>query len=671
MQAEVFRTNCPRDCYDSCGILVEKKTTGLRVLGDPDHPVARGKLCTKCAVAYNGIWQDKSKRLASPLKRVGPKGNANFREISWEDALNEIAKQVKTLINEGRAESILHTHYSGTLSLIASSFPCRFFNFLGATEVDPDTICNAAGHAAWHLMFGDSVLGLDPRTLVNSNCILVWGANPSHTAPHTHEMLLEESAALVVVDPITTKTAASANLHLKLKPGTDSALAFGLLHLLKQNGDFDESFIKHHTLGYERIRETIDGCTPAWTESITGVSEQDIRCAAEYYGAGPSVLWAGQGLQRQNKGGNIMRSIGLLPALTGNIGKPGAGISYLNVAPVAAGLDFDWLEGANLKPDTSKTISHMEFAKRLGNDSEFNALFVWNTNPVASAPGQSRLRNSLSRDNLFTVVIDCFATDTADYADIILPAASFLEFDDLTYGYFHMLIGAQSKATTPPGTALPNQEIFRLLAKKLGLSEPDLLATDESLIKEMLNQMELGIGFPELQESGHILLGDSPFIFFEDLKFDTPSGKIEIESKVAGKMGVSEIPTPDADPPLNTGHFRLLTPASKHWLNDSYANDPHLLDVAGIPEVFIHPQDAESLELTDGEYVELHNESGSIELNCRIDSRTQTGVLLSYKGRWPKLSGGANVNLLHSPQMSDLGESTAVHSTIVGLRKVV
>ena len=640
-------------------------------MGDPDHPIARGKLCSKCAVAYNGVWQDVSKRLTNPLKRVGPKGEADFREIAWDDALNEIVDQLKPLITERRAESILHTHYSGTLSLIASSFPCRFFNYLGASEIDPDTICNAAGHTAWHLMFGNSVLGLDPRTLVDSECILVWGANPSHTAPHTHEMLLEQPAARVVVDPITTKTAATADLHLKLRPGTDAALAFGLLHLLKQYGNFDEAFIESHTLGYERIHETIDRCTPTWTEAITGVSEHDIQRAADLYGAGPSVLWAGQGLQRQARGGNIMRAIGLLPALTGNIGKPGTGISYLNVAPILAGLDFDWLEGSTLNPDAGKTVSHMEFAQRLGNKNEFKALFVWNTNPMASAPDQSMLRHSLSRDGLFTVVIDCFATDTADYADIILPAASFLEFDDLTYGYFHMLIGAQNKVTDPPGTALPNQEIFRRLAKKLELAEPALLETDESLISNMLNQMDLDMKFSDFQERGHLLLGDSPFIFFDDLKFDTPSGKIEIESELAKKMGGSGIPTPDTDPPINPGQFRLLTPASSHWLNDSYANDPHLLDIAGVPEVFVHPEDAELLELTDGERVELHNETGSIELSCRIDSRTQSGVLLSYKGRWPKLTGGANVNLLHSARMSDLGESTTVHSTLVGLRKAV
>jgi len=671
MQAEVFRSNCPRDCYDSCGILVEKKSTGLRVLGDPDHPIARGKLCSKCAVAYNGVWQDVSQRLTNPLKRIGPKGNAEFREISWEDALNEIVNRLQPLITERRTESILHTHYSGTLSLIASSFPCRFFNYLGASEVDPDTICNAAGHAAWHLMFGDSMLGLDTRTLADSKCILVWGANPSHTAPHTHEILLEQTATRVVIDPITTKTAAAADLHLKLKPGTDAALAFGLLHLLKKNGCFDDAFIEEHTLGYERIRETIDRSTPTWAEAITGVPKIDIQRAAEHYGAGPSVLWAGQGLQRQTSGGNIMRAIGLLPSLTGNIGKPGTGISYLNVAPIVAGLDFGWLEGTALNANTSNTVSHMEFAQRLGDENEFTMLFVWNTNPLASAPDLPRLRNSMSRENLFTVVIDCFATDTADYADIILPAASFLEFDDLTYGYFHMLIGAQTKATEPPGTALPNQEIFRRLARKLLMKERALMESDESLIKNMLKQMGLDMKYSELQERGHLLLGDSPFIFFDDLKFDTPSGKIEIDSELAAKLGASGVPTPEVDPPINPGQYRLLTPASSHWMNDSYANDPHLLHIAGVPEVFVHPEDAELLSLKDGEQVELYNETGAIALTCRIDSSTQAGVLLSYKGRWPKLSGGANVNMLHSPRPSDLGESTTVHSTMVGLRKAI
>ena len=203
------------------------------------------------------------------------------------------------------------------------------------------------------------------------------------------------------------------------------------------------------------------------------------------------------------------------------------------------------------------------------------------------------------------------------------------------------------------------------------MTERALLESDESLIKNMLKQMGLDMKYSELQERGHLLLGDSPFIFFDDLKFDTPSGKIEIDSELAAKLGASGVPTPEVDPPINPGQYRLLTPASSHWMNDSYANDPHLLHIAGVPEVFVHPEDAELLSLKDGEQVELYNETGAIALTCRIDSSTQAGVLLSYKGRWPKLSGGANVNMLHSPRPSDLGESTTVHSTMVGLRKAI
>lgn len=669
MQEQLLRTNCPRDCYDSCGILVEKKTSGIRVLGDPEHPIARGKLCSKCAVAYNGVWQDTSQRLTHPLKRNGPKGEGVFEAISWDEACSEISTRLKPLIDSGRTETILQTHYSGTLSLMASSFPCRFFNFLGASEVDPDSICNAAGHTAWHLMFGNSVLGLDPRTMEDSNCILVWGANPSHSAPHTHDMLIEQSASLVVVDPITTKTAACADLHLKPRPGTDAALAFGLLHLLEKSGCFDTEFITNHTIGFDLIKESIDQCTPAWTQAMTGVPEADLQRAATLYGDGPSVLWAGQGMQRQATGGNAMRAIGLLPALTGNIGKPGAGISYLNLATIVAGLDFDWLEGAGLNKNPGKTISHMEFAERLSNPDEFQVLFVWNTNPVASAADQRKLRKALERDDLFTVVVDCFGTDTADYADIILPAASFLEFDDLTYGYFHMLIGVQSKAIEPPGLAVPNQEIFRRLAATLDLDEPALLETDASMISAMLDQMNLDMSFPEFQARGHILLGESPYIFFSDLTFSTPSGKIEIDSAAAEDLGASRTPVPHADSAPEKNQFRLLTPASDYWLNDSYANDPHLLEIAGEPVVYVHPEDARQLELLDGDPVALHNDSGHLDLICRIDSRTQPGTLVSYKGRWPKFSCGVNVNQLHTPLMSDLGKSTSVHSTIVGLSR--
>jgi len=311
--ATLIRTNCPRDCYDGCGIVVEVREKGPnRVLGDPDHPVSRGKLCTKCALAYNGVWQDPEARLTTPLRRTGAPGSNEFEAISWDEALSIVAARMNTTIATDGAASILHTHYSGTLSLMGYLFPNRLFKAIGASEVDPDSICNAAGHFAWQLMFGNSVMGFDPRTAKDSACILIWGANPSHSAPHAHEHWLRESAAkVVVIDPARTETAAAADLHLQPRPGTDAALAFSLLHCLKEAGKFDLAYIDKHTLGYDKIVADIEAATPAWGEEKTGVPAGDIEHAARLYAAGPALLWCGQGLQRQTTGGNIMRAAAL------------------------------------------------------------------------------------------------------------------------------------------------------------------------------------------------------------------------------------------------------------------------------------------------------------------------------------------------------------------------
>jgi anaerobic selenocysteine-containing dehydrogenase len=663
-----IKTNCPRDCYDGCGIVVEVREQGRhRVLGDPEHPSSRGKLCSKCAVAYNGVWQDPRARLLHPLKRTGARGSGAFVRISWDEALDTVAARMHSAMAAHGAASILHTHYSGTLSLIGYAFPNRLFNFIGASEVDPDSICNAAGHVAWTLLFGSSIMGFDPRTAAHTRCILVWGANPSHSAPHAHEHWLAEApGSVVVVDPIRTETAAAADLHLQPRPGTDAALAFGLLHCLAQNGRLDHAYIAAHTVGHAEIADDIARATPAWTEIQTGVPAADIERAAALYGAGPALLWCGQALQRQASGGNIMRAVGLLPALTGNVGKPGAGFCYLNVTPIFAGIDLGWLAGAELARGSGKKISHMSLASRLSSPDEFKVFFSWNTNPLASAPEQTRLRAALRREDLFTVVSDLFMTDTAEYADVVLPAASFLEYDDVTFSYFHLLMGAQAKVSEPLGEALPNAEIFRRLARAMRLDEPALFESDESLLSTLMTQMNAGFDFAELKRRGHFLLGEEPATWWSDQKFATPSGKIEIASEQAVAMGLPRTPRPWADAPPPPGQFRLLTPASKWRLNDSYANDEHLAERAGRAALHIHPEDAERIGVREGDAVALRNATGLVRSTAHLDESVLPGTAVSYKGRWPRLEPDrTNVNFVHAARPADMGESTSVHSTLV------
>ncbi|MGE3845685.1 MAG: molybdopterin-dependent oxidoreductase [Gammaproteobacteria bacterium] len=667
----LIKTNCPRDCYDGCGIVVERRDDGrLRVLGDPAHPVARGKLCSKCAVAYNGVWQDARARLQFPLRRVGRRGGDDFVRISWEEALTTIAARMRAAITERGAGSILHTHYSGTLSLIGYLFPNRLFNALGASEVDPDSVCNAAGHVAWSLQFGTSIQGFDPRTVRDAACVLVWGANPSHSAPHAHEHWLGEAPGkVVVVDPLRTETAAAADLHLQPRPGTDAALAFSLLHCLRADGRFDDAFIAAHTQGFDEILPDIERATPAWGEAQTGVPAADIRAAAALYGAGPSLLWCGQGLQRQATGGNVMRAVGLLPALTGNVGKPGAGFYYLNVTPLFAGIDLGWLGGAGLAREEVRKVSHMALAEALEDPEDFKVFFAWNTNPLASAPEQARLRAALGRPDLFTVCCDLFMTDTARHADIVLPAASFLEYDDITFSYFHLLMGAQAKAAEPLGEALPNAEIFRRLARALELDEPALYESDAMLIETMMTQMDLGFDFAELKRRGHVFLDDAPVQWFTDRRFDTPSGRIELASAQAEAMGLPRTPQAWSDAPPAAGRFRFLTPASKWRMNDSYANDAHIGERSGPAALHLNPDDAARLGVREGGAVEVFNERGELRLVARVDAAVPAGTVVAYKGRWPSLEANhRNVNFLHVARTADMGGSTSVHSTEVGVR---
>ena len=294
---EVVLTTCPRDCYDGCGIAVVKREGRVhRVIGDRTHPVSRGALCGKCALAYNGVWRDRKARLSTPLRRSGPKGSGRFEPIDWEEALRVVSEQLKSAVVSHGAKSILHTHYTGTCSTIAGGFPMRFFNRLGATEVSPDTICNNAGHVALDYVLGSSVTGFDPNTAEAARCIVVWGANPSASAPHIHKHWLGESVAtVVVVDPVRHETAVAADIHLQPFPGTDAVLAFALMNVMLRDGVVDRAFIDAHTVGWSELEPLVSGCDPSWAEAITGVPVAQIEQVAHLYAAGPSLLWPGPG----------------------------------------------------------------------------------------------------------------------------------------------------------------------------------------------------------------------------------------------------------------------------------------------------------------------------------------------------------------------------------------
>jgi anaerobic selenocysteine-containing dehydrogenase len=664
-------TACPRDCYDSCGIAVTRRDGRIvQVRGNPADPVSRGKLCKKCSIAYNHEWLDASARLTRPLRRTGAKGEGRFEAVSWDHALADIAERFRSIVASRGAQAIVNAHYTGTISLLAFLFPARFFARLGATEVNPDTICNMAGHVALSYMYGTSLHGFDPRMVEWSECILVWGANPAASGPHVQQHWLGEARGkVVVVDPVRTATAAAADIHVQPYPGSDAALAYALLHVIERESLVDRAFVAAHTSGWDEIASLLPACTPAWGEAMTGVPAALIEDVAVLYAKGPSLLWLGQGLQRQATGGNVVRACAVLPAVTGNLARRGAGLLYLNWDLARRGIDDAYLAGAWLASAPAPRISHMDLAACLEDPLRSSALMVWNMNVAASSPEQSRLRRALLRKDLFTVVLDLFPTDTTDYADYVLPAASFLEFDDLIAGYFHLTLSAQVKVAEPPGEALPNSEIFRRLAHAMGYAEPDLYESDAKVLATLMERAALGETFASLAAKGAVAVPREPCLQFEDLHFATPSGRIELASAAAQADGHPRVPQPSVDHRPGDGRLRLLSPASEWMLNSSFGNVAKIQGNAGRATILLHPDDARERGLAKGDKVLVANGTGSLTLDWAASDQLMRGVALLPKGRWPKQEfGSANVNVLNPGIKTDMGESSAVHGVEVAVQ---
>ena len=391
-----------------------------------------------------------------------------------------------------------------------------------------------------------------------------------------------------------------------------------------------------------------------------------IEETARLYARGPSLLWMGQALQRQPTGGNVMRACSILPAVTGNIGKPGAGFVYLNFDMARRGIDAEYLTAPHLSKSAPPSISHMDLAACLEDPSRAQALMCWNINIAASNPEQKRLHKALRREDLLTVVLDLFPTDTTDFADFVLPAASFLEFDDIVASYFHLTLSAQVKAAEPMGEALPNSEIFRRLARAMSFSEPELYESDAEILATLLKRADLGGDFRAFAARSPVHVPAEPAIQYLDLTFPTPSGRIEIASEKAAADGHPRVPQPLTDARPGSGRLRLLSPSSSWSLNDSFSNVAKIVAHEGQVAIAINPADAAGRELAEGDQVLVANETGRLVMRVTLTEAVPRGVALSYKGRWPKQEPGqGNVNVLNPGHKSDMGESTCVHAVEV------
>jgi anaerobic selenocysteine-containing dehydrogenase len=681
----LVRGACPHDCPDTCGVVTEVRDgRAVAFRGDPDHPVTRGWLCAKVRPYLDHVYHPG--RLLHPLRRVGPKGSGQWRRITWDEAIGEITGRWKQIIAESGAEAILPYSYSGTLGMLQNAvIAARLWNRIGASQLRR-SICGAAAERAVEATLGKR-WAPPYEEVVHSRLVILWGHNPVSTGPHFMPFLREaqrRGCKVVVIDPRRTKSAAGADWHLAPLPGTDGYLAMGVAHALVARGLIDEAWLEAHTVGWPELRTRLSDFKREYVAAMTGLQPDDVLRLAELYGeTRPGLIKIADGVNRNRNGGQNVRAICALPALTGQYGVRGGGLAYSTSGCLQwDGRAMHHWEGC---PRPGRVVNMNRLgAALLGevSDPPIRSLYVFNANPATSSPNAGRIIEGLRRDDLFTVVHELFLTDTADYADIVLPATSQLEHTDLhkAYGTTHLAYNAP--AIAPLGESKSNWEVIGLLATALGFDEPWLHQSADDVIEEVLtataahNPALRGITLQRLKAEGALPLAveDVPFA---DGRFPTPSGKVELYCRSIAGEGADPLPgrfdeSDDdltfADPALS---LRLVTGASHHFVSSSLASQPGLLKGAGEPFVEIHPGDAAARGIADGDAVLVENGRGWFGVRARVTDAVRRGVVVSPKGRWGKLSGGRNANHTTSDALGDLAGQSTFHSTRVWVRKAL
>ena len=653
----------------------------VRVAGDPTHPVTRGTLCTK--VANYEQRTHSPDRIQTPLRRAGAKGEGRFERIGWDEALDEIAGRFRALAeSEEGAETIMPYSYCGTMGFVQSeSMDRRFFHRLGASILDR-TICASAGSAGYDATIGARV-GTDPERFADARLIILWGTNTITSNVHLWPFILEakrEGARIIAIDPRRTRTADQCDEHVALLPGTDAALALGLMHVIFAENLQDQDYLERHTVGAEELKERAREYTPARVAEICGVeAETIVRLAREYATTRPAVIRLNYGMQRHAGGGMAVRTVTCLPAVTGawRDAAGGALLSTSSSFPV----NRRALERPDLIPaprPRTLNMSQLGDALTRTDDPPVRALYVYNSNPAAVAPDQARVLEGLRRDDLFTVVHEQFMTDTCDYADIVLPATTQLEHFDLHKAYGHLYLTVNEPAIAPLHESKPNTEVFRLLAARLGFEEDCFKDSDEEIARQAIDvehpALE-GITLELLRERGWMRLNvpetDAPFA---EGNFPTASGKCELLSarlEQKGLPAVAEFIPPresrQSAPELARRFpLALISPAAHAFLNSSFANLPKQLRQEKRPFVEINPEDARARRISDGDRVRVLNERGSCELTAVVTTRAREGVVVSPSVWWNKNSpDGANINQLTSQALTDMGGGATFYDALV------
>jgi anaerobic selenocysteine-containing dehydrogenase len=682
---------CPHDCPDTCSLVTTVENgVAVKLQGNPDHRPTDGVLCTKVSRYLERTYHPE--RLLHPLRRIGKKGEGRFERIGWDEALDTIAARLQAIAAR-EPQAIVPYSYAGTMGMVQSeSMAARFFHKLGASFLDR-TICSTAGGAGYKYSIGARI-GTDLEQFQDSRLILIWGGNPVTSNLHFWIRAQEakrRGATLVAIDPYRSLTAEKCQRHIAPLPGTDGALALALMHVLIERDLLDHDYIARHTHGFEQLRERVREWPPQRAAAICGIAAGDIEWLGREYGetarrGEPVAIRVNYGIQRVHGGGMAVRDICCLPALVGAWRHPAGGIQLSTSDSYPKNLRA--LQRPDLLPAGAKprTINMATIGDDLlrpaspGFGPKIEALVVYDSNPVAIAPDSRKVAQGFAREDLFTVVLEHFQTDTADYADIVLPATTQLEHTDIHSSYGHTYILANNPAIAPQGEAKPNTEIFRLLAARMGFDDPCFGDSDEQLAAQAFDSDDpraAGLEWQELKQKGwqKLNLPEAPFAHGG---FPTPSGKFEFYSERMAADGLDPLPAYIA-PYESAGSnaelakrypLSMISPPARNFLNSSFVNVASLRASEGEPHLDIHPDDAARRGIADGERVRIFNDRGSFSARARVTDKARTGVVVGLSLWWKKLTAdGRNANEVTSQRLTDMGGGPTFYDVLVEVEK--
>jgi len=682
----IVKAVCPHDCPDTCSMLVTVENgRAVRIAGDPDHPFTNGFLCTKVAKYLERTYHPD--RLLFPQIRVGEKGEGKFRRATWDEALELVAQRLQWIADSPDGpQAILPYSYAGTMGLVqGEGMAMRFFNRIGASLLDR-TICSSAGSDALNATYGTR-MGTDAETIGAAKLIILWGTNTLTANPHLWPFVRKakaNGAKTICIDPLRTRTADACDQHIAIRPGTDAALALTMMHVIVRDGLEDREYIAQMTHGWEKLRERVmNEYAPKRVAAICRLPVETIeQLARDYATTRPSFIRINYGLQRHAGGGNAVRAISLLPVLTGDWELVGGGMQLSCSATF--GIKESHFNHHEWIPPGTRTINMSRLGEALTetNDPRVRAIVVYNSNPASIAPDRERVLAGLPRDDLFTVVLEQFQTDTADYADVLLPATTQLEHDDLHKAYGHLYLMYNRRSIDPLGEALPNAEIFRRLAAKMNLDDEPLRASDEEIMREVMAKAESQVSqftLDELREKSYVRIGvPSPHLpFASGAKLPTPSGRIEIDSAFVAKLGLDPVPSyvppyesEERDPELARRFpLALISPPAHQFLNSSFVNVASLRRAAGKPTLEIHSDDAQRRKINAGDRVTIYNDRGAFTAEAVISDRVRPGVVSAPSVWWGKLtSDNTNANQTTSQALTDLGRGATFYDNLVEVR---